>query len=204
MLDPDFLGRLAERAVALANDGAVHPTMHEKVRKRFTDDSPHFPQLLNQAFSVLAAQPPLRMAEIRALREALHRALVMMTEDRWRRRRAAHNSTFTWERLPKKRAAELRRLIAEEWMPTRADENRRVSSLLQFDAERGEPRLVEHAFGSVRCAVAVLLAELLSPDARVEIKNCPKCNRFYVRHKAKGQPRIGCTNACSVALRKHR
>jgi hypothetical protein len=203
MVDPECLGRLAERAVAFANDGAVHPTMHPKVGKTFTEDAPHFAQLLNQAFSVLASQPTLRAGEIRALRAELQRALVMMTGDRWRRRRAAHNWTFSWDQLPKKRAAELRRLIATDWMPTRADEDR-VSSLLQFDAERGETRLVEHAFASVRCALAVLLAGLLSLDAPVEIKNCPRCNRFYVRHKAKGQPRIGCTNACSVALRRQR
>jgi len=150
----------------------------------------------------------MTLAECRELRVALQKFLGELTAGRWRRRRKDRKWTLSWEPLPKPRALALRGLVAKDWARQTSMKNAprvALESHYRFDDE-GRAQFENPAFGSVHSAIAATLADLLGPDARVEVRECPRtgCRRFYMRRKRRGQPRIGCTNACSVAIRKER
>jgi hypothetical protein len=208
MLDPDSLAFFAARLVEFVNEppqdswipvekawgvGGARFVQDGNVRRAWPTDKD------------LAGSPPSFAAE-RDLSVQARQFLIALTRDRWRRRRKDHNKTMSWEPLPRKRLAELRALVARDWArPRRMKDVELVSvaSRIEFD-EDGHARLGRPQFDSIHSAIAVTFAALLDPSATVEIKVCPLCWRFYTREIGPGQPRIGCGNACTVAIRKNR
>jgi hypothetical protein len=202
MLDPDSLAFFAARLVEFVNEPPLDSWVPVEKAWGIKPQGPFNQPTLDD----IQGSPP-SFANERDMSVQARQFLIALTRDRWRRRRKDHNKTMSWEPLPRKRLAELRELVARDWARPRRMKNVElvsVASRIEFD-EDGHARLGRPQFDSIHSAIAMTLAALLDPSATVEIKVCPLCYRFYVRDTARaGQPRIGCSNACTVAIRKDR